>query len=319
MATEPLISIPDDCPAVMGPSAAYKSLLERTAPIYHDTLPGNEQTLIERIQPASVVVNIRSSSRFTASVFAAAPNLRMLSIWGTGTDNIDLAAAKKHGVCVTNTPGVAAIAIGEHCLMLMLAAARRIVEVDQRVRAGEWPRAQVSQMHGKTLGVIGLGAIGRRFAQLGAAIGMRVLTWTFNPKPELGFTHVELDQLLRESDVVSLHLRLSDQTQHFLKREHFQAMKPTAIFINTARGPIVDEAAMIEALRDRRIAAAGLDVFEKEPLPPGHPIAALPNVVLTPHSAGVTPETLEAGLQLSIDNVWNWMAGKPTNVVVSAP
>jgi D-3-phosphoglycerate dehydrogenase len=199
--------------------------------------------------------------------------------------------------------------------MLMLAAARRIVEVDQRVRSGEWPRAQVAQMHGKTLGVIGLGAIGRRFAQLGAAIGMRVITYTFNPKPELGFTHVELDQLLRESDVVSLHLRLSEKTQHFLKKEHFEAMKRTAIFINTARGPIVDEPAMIDALRDGTIAAAGLDVFEKEPLPKGHPIASLANVVLTPHSAGVTPETLEAGLQLSIDNIWNWMAGQPTNVV----
>jgi D-3-phosphoglycerate dehydrogenase len=317
MDSKPLICIPDDFPAVMGPSAAYRALLAQTAPVYYDSLPGSEPALIERIQPASVVVNIRSSSRFTANVFANCPKMRMLSIWGTGTDNIDLEAARRHGVFVTNTPGVAAIAIGEHCLMLMLAAARRIIEVDQRVRSGEWPRAQVSQMHGKTLGVIGLGAIGRRFAQLGAAIGMRVLSWTFNPKPDLGFPHVELDQLLRESDVVSLHLRLSDQTQHFLKREHFESMKRTAIFINTARGPIVDEAAMIDVLREGRIAAAGLDVFEKEPLPPGHPIATLPNVVLTPHSAGVTPETLEAGLQLSIDNVWNWLAGKPANVVVA--
>src|SRR5689334_7290766 len=150
MAAEPLICIPDDCPAVLGPSAAYRSLLQRASPVYHDSLPGSEQTLIERIQSASVVVNIRSSSRFTANVFASCPNMRMLSIWGTGTDNIDLEAAKRHGVVVTNTPGVAAIAIGEHCLMLMLAAARRIIEVDQRVRSGEWPRAQVSQMHGKT-------------------------------------------------------------------------------------------------------------------------------------------------------------------------
>ena len=307
----PTIYIPDDCPAVMARSAAYAKLLERADVRYWDTLPGPE--LVERIRDAEIVINIRSSCRFTADIFAACPRLKLLSIWGTGTDHIDLAAAARHGVAITNTPGVAAISIAEHCLMLMLAVARRIVDVDRRVRLGEWPRAQVSQMHGKTLGVIGLGAIGRQFARLGGAIGMNVITWTMHPKPELGFPHVELDELLRRSDVVSLHLRLSDQTTGMLGREQFQMMKPGAILINTARGAMVNEGALIEALVSGHLAGAGLDVFAVEPLPADSAIKGLPTVVLTPHSAGVTPETVEAGLAMSIDNVWNWLA-RPVTV-----
>jgi D-3-phosphoglycerate dehydrogenase len=221
-------------------------------------------------------------------------------------------------VTVTNTPGVSATSIAEHSLALMLAVARGIPRLDVQTRAGAWPRGQMTQMHGKTLGIIGLGAIGRKFARLGEAIGMRVIAWTMHPDPALGFTLVELDDLLRSSDVVSLHLRLSDQTRGFLGARELALMKPTAILINTARGPIVDEAALLDALRSKRLAGAGLDVYETEPLPAGHAIAELPNVVLTPHSAGVTVEALEAGLQMALDNVQNFLAGKPTNVVIAA-
>lgn len=289
----------------MGASKAFAALRERADVRYWDSLPGPD--LVNRIAGAEIVVNIRSSSRFTAEVFEACPKLKLLSLWGTGTDHVDLAAAARHGVTVTNTPGVAAIAIGEHCLMLMLAVARRIIEVDARVRRGEWPRAQVAQMHGKTAGVIGLGAIGRQFARLAQAIGMNVITWTMNPKPELGFVHVELPELYRRSDVVSLHLRLSDQTKGMVGREQLAMMKPAAILLNTARGPIVDEDALCDALAEGRIAGAGLDVFTVEPLPEDARVKTLPNVVLTPHSAGITPETLEAGLAMSIDNVWKWL------------
>jgi D-3-phosphoglycerate dehydrogenase len=210
---------------------------------------------------------------------------------------------------------VAAPAIAEHALMLLLAAARRVVEIDGRVRRGEWPRAQAPLLRGKTAGVIGLGAIGREFARLAAAIGMRVLTWTPHPKPELGFVHVPLETLLAESDAISLHLRLSPETAGFLGERQFARMKPGAILVNTARGQLVDEAALADALRQGRLAAAGLDVFAVEPLPPGHPLTLLPNVVLTPHAAGITPETLEAGLRLAIENVWRFFEGKPQHVV----
>ena len=241
--------------------------------------------------------------------------MKLLSIWGTGTDNVDLKAAQRHGVTVTNTPGVAAMAIAEHCLMLTLAIARRVVSLHQQVVNGGWPRGQSLQLRGKTLGVIGLGAIGRQFARLGEAIGMRVIAWTMNPNPALGFELVDLDRLYRESDVVSMHLRLSPETIGFIGSREFELMKRSAILINTARGPIVDEPALIEALRAQRIAGAGLDVFDVEPLPPAHPLTQLDNVVLTPHCAGVTPEVLEAGLALALENVESFLIGAPRHVV----
>ncbi|MBL8213786.1 MAG: phosphoglycerate dehydrogenase [Bryobacterales bacterium] len=312
----PHIVIPDDFPAVMGASAAYKQLLEQAPVSYYDTLPGSEDVLIERVQEAEAVINIRSSCKFTERVFAACPKLKVLSLWGTGTDNVDLVSAAAHGVTVTNTPGVAAASIAEHCLMLTLAVARRIIPVHAGVVAGQWPRGQSVQLQGKTLGIIGLGAIGRQFAKLGQGIGMKVIAWTMHPNPALGFELVELEQLLRTSDVVSLHLRQSEQTVGFLGAQQFALMKPGAIFINTARGPIVDEKALTATLAERRIAGAGLDVFESEPLPAAHPLTLLDNVVLTPHCAGITPEVLEAGLALSINNLWSYYAGNPQNVVM---
>ena len=317
----PQIVIPDDAPPVMASSAAYRTLLERAAADYavdyHDTLPAGEAGLIERVAGAGVVINIRSSTRFTDAVFRQSPSLRLLSLWGTGTDNVDLAAAAHHGVTVTNTPGVSAFSIAEHALALMLAVARRITRVDAEIRQGHWPRGQAVQMHGKTLGIVGLGAVGRQFARIGTGIGMRVMAWTMHPNPALGFELVSLDDLLRSSDVISLHLRLSSETRSFIGKREIEKMKPSAILINTARGAIIAEQALLDALNSNRIAGAGLDVFEAEPLPDGHPLTRLHNVVLTPHSAGVTPEALEAGLKLSIDNVWNFLAGRPTNVVVS--
>jgi phosphoglycerate dehydrogenase-like enzyme len=311
------IVIPDDAPPVMGASEAYRNLLQHTPLDYHDTLPGSEDRLIERIAGAGIVINIRSSTGFSDSVFRHCPNLRLLSLWGTGTDNVDLAAAIRHGVTVTNTPGVSAASVAEHALALMLAVARRIPQVDAEVRHGRWPRGQAVQMHGKTLGIIGLGAVGRQFARLGIGIGMRVIAWTMHPDPALGFELVLLDDLLALSDVVSLHLRLSPETRGFIGKRELEKMKPSAILINTARGAIVDSQALLEALTARHIAGAGLDVFEIEPLPHEHPLTRQENVVVTPHSAGITPESLEAGLQLCIENVWNFLNGHPTNVVVS--
>jgi len=313
------IVIPDDCPPVMLSSRAYQELTARApAPVdYHDSLPDSEQGLIERIAGAAIVINIRSSSRFSESVFENCPGLRLLSLWGTGTDNVDLAAAARQGVTVTNTPGVSAISIAEHALALLLSVARRIPRTDAETRQGGWPRGSGRQLHGKTLGILGLGAIGRRFAHLGAALGMRVIAWTFHPDPALGIELVERDALLASSDVVSIHLRLSPQTQGLIGARELSLLKPDAILINTARGAIVEEPALVDALAGGRIAGAGLDVYDTEPLPPGHPLTRLENVVLTPHSAGVTPEALEAGLSLAVENVWNFLAGRPANVVAA--
>jgi len=239
--------------------------------------------------------------------------LRLLSVWGTGTDHVDLASAARHGVTVTNTPGVSARSIAEHALALLLAVARRIPEMDAATRLGSWPRGRGIELYGKTCGVIGYGAIGQQFSRLATALGMRVIVWTMHPAHYAGVEFVELDELYRTSDVVSLHLRLSAETKSFVAAEQFALMKPGAILINTARGAIVDEQALIEALGAGRIAGAGLDVFTTEPLPPQHPLTRLGNVVLTPHCAGITPEALEAGLKMAVDNIWDYLEGRPKN------
>jgi D-3-phosphoglycerate dehydrogenase len=277
--------------------------------------PSNEAELIERIGGARFVINVRARTAFTREVFGACPELKMISIWGTGTDNVDLAAARELGIRVTNTPGVSAIAVAEHALTLMLAVARKIVQVDSQVRQGQWPRAMVSRIYGKTLGLIGTGAIGGEMARLGKAVGCRVIAWTFHPRGAIA-EWVSFEDVFRQSDFVSVHVRQSPETVGMIRREHFEMMKPGAILINTARGAIVNEADLLEALQAGRIAGAGLDVFEQEPLPEKSPFLSLPNVVLTPHSAGITPETTEAGIAMAIDNILRFIAGAPVNVVV---
>jgi len=311
------ISIPDDAPPVLAASAAWSGLVARREfdLEYHDTLPGSEDRLVERIGTAEVVLNIRSSQKFTDGVFDACPGLRLLSVWGTGTDHVDLPSARGHGVTVTNTPGVSAVSIAEHALALLLAAARHIPQMDGSTRRGEWARGQSVELRGKTCGIIGLGAIGREFARLAAAIGMRVIAWTMHPRPIAGVEMVELDELFRASDVVSVHLRLSPETSGFVGAQQLALMKKSAILVNTARGAIVDEQAMVDALAEGRIRAAGLDVFATEPLPKDHLLTRLPNVVMTPHCAGITPEALEAGLQMAVDNIWSFLDGHPEHVV----
>ena len=317
--SKPRISIPDDYPPVMGPSNAFKMLKFRAEVDYHESLPDSPDTLVERIGDAPYVINIRSSVPFPEEMLERLGGVKLLSIWGTGTDHVDLEAAARLGVTVTNTPGVSAIAMAEHTLALMLAVARDIPRIDAKTKRGGWPRGFVTQLHGKTLGVIGLGAIGQQVARIARGIGMKVIAWTRHANillaQELDIELVQLDDLYRRADVVSLHIRQTPETVSFVGERELNMMKRSAFFINTARGPIVDEAALIDALETERIAGAGLDVFSTEPLPEGSPIAALPNVVLTPHSGGVTKEALEAGLQLAVDNVFDFISGDPQNVV----
>ena len=293
---------------------AFRQLVGQDVRTY-PTRPSTPAELADRIGDSEIVINIRSTSRFTAEVMEKCPALRLISIWGTGTDNVDLAAAASRGIRVTNTPGISAVAVAEHTLALMMAVAKRIVQVDREVRQGQWPRGMVTQLRGKTLGLIGTGAIGREVARLGAGIGMRVIAWTFHPRGDVA-EWVAFDDVFRQSDVVSIHLRLSADTSGSIGREQLELMKPGAILINTARGGIVKEPDLVQALSTNRIAGAGLDVFETEPLPSASPLSGLPNVVLTPHAAGITPETTEAGLAIAIENVLAFLAGQLANVVV---
>jgi D-3-phosphoglycerate dehydrogenase len=317
-----LLVIPDDEPPVLAGTpleARARALAERVE--WHVTRPGSEADTIDRIKDADVVINIRSSVQFPRNVLVASPHLKLLSVWGTGVDHVDLAAAAELDITVANTPGYGAPYVSEHALTLALAVSRQIVSNDRRIRAGGWTAGFIDELYNKTLGVVGTGAIGRRMIQLGQGIGMKVIAWTFNPTPqraaEYGVEFLELEELLRRSDVVSLHVALTPQTQGFIGRERLALMKPTAILVNVARGAVVDEAALLEALQDGMIAGAGLDVFEAEPLPAGHPFTELDNVVLSPHAGSMAYNGTMRGLEMSIENLEGFAAGHPVNIVAA--
>ncbi|OLB07180.1 MAG: hypothetical protein AUH14_04060 [Candidatus Rokubacteria bacterium 13_2_20CM_69_15_1] len=305
--------VPDDFPSVFEGTPAHERLkkLGETR-VYTARGADDDAELIRRIDGARAVLNIRAHARFTDAVLAACRSVKLVSIWGTGTDNVDLEAAGRRGVTVCNTPGVNAFAVAEHTLALILAAARKITRIDREMRTGAWPRELLTQLLGSTLGIFGTGRIGSRVAELGRAFGMEVRTWSARS----GAAAVK-DEILRAADVVSLHLRLAPDTRAFLTRREFGLMKRTAILVNTGRGALVERAALLDALSAGKIAAAGLDVFHDEPLKPGDPLLALPNVVLSPHHAGQTPEVIRDGLLRAVENIENFLAGRPTDVVVA--
>ena len=315
-----LLVVPDDEPPVLAGSpleARARAQADETQ--WHTTRTTNSAELIERIKHADAVINIRSAIPFPREVLEACPRLKLLSVWGTGVDHVDLVAAEELGVTVSNTPGYDAPYVSEHALALALAVSRRIVQSDRRIREGGWTEGFIDELYNKTLGVVGTGAIGRRMIQLGQGIGMKVVAWTFNPTPErareYGVEFLELGELLRQSDVVSLHVALTPDSEGLIGEEQLALMKPTAFLINVARGAVVDEAALVDALQERRIAGAGLDVFEVEPLSPGHPLTRLDNVVLSPHAGSMAYNGTMRGLEMSIENLEQFAAGSPVNVV----
>jgi phosphoglycerate dehydrogenase-like enzyme len=315
--------VPDDFPAVLSGSPAERQLRAvGDVSVFTERGADQEAVLMRRIGDAEIAVNIRAHARYTDRVLAGCPRLRLISIWGTGTDNVDLAACRARGICVTNTPSVNANAVAEHTMGLILALTRRIPAMDAEVRAGHWPRVQLAQLEGRTLGLMGLGAIGRRVAMLAAPFGMRLLAATWGPDAgraqAAGAKRVPIDVLLRESDIVSLHLRLTDETAGILGRDRLALMKPTAFLVNTARAGLVDRQALVDALRDGRLAGAALDVFHREPIALDDELRTLTNVVLTPHSAGMTREAMDAGLSRAVENVEHFLAGTPRDIVVPA-
>ena len=303
------IVVPDDFPPVLTGTAAEAQLraLGRDVRIFTERGADQEDELSRRIGDAECVVNIRAHAHFSERVLDACPKLRLISVWGSGTDHVDLAACARRGITVASTPGVNAHAVAEHTMALMLSVMRRIPHLDARMRSGEWPRGLSAQLEGKTLGLVGLGAIGSRVAELARAFGMKLLVTTAGEdggrSAALGARHVSLDDVLRESDVISLHLRLNDETRGIVGRAQLALMKPTAYLVNTARGALVDRDALLDTLGHERIAGAALDVFAEEPLPSDDPFRSLPNVVLTPHNAGVTPEVIAEGLRRAVENV----------------
>ncbi|MGV9796729.1 phosphoglycerate dehydrogenase [Mycobacterium sp. NPDC003449] len=289
----------------------------------HAPLTGgrSEEELIELLTDVDAVV--AASDPFTASVLAAAPALRVIARTGVGFDAIDVDAASERGIVVCNAPGVNRQSVAELTLAFLLMCARHINPVVADVRSGGWGRPSGTELAGTTLGVVGLGAIGRAVAHLATAFGMRVLAHDQVIDnayvDEHGIEVVPLERLLNLSDFVSLHLFLGPQTHHLIDAERLALMKPTAYLINTSRGPIVDEAALVDALRNNVIAGAALDVVEAEPLPPDAPIRTLPNVVLTPHIGGSTRQARDRSGLIAARCVIQVLRGELPENAVNAP
>ena len=239
------------------------------------------------LQGFDALVANRERTRFTRDLLERLPDLRIIAQTGNHAHHIDLAAAAERGIVVARASGGFSIGAAELAIGLAVAVMRRIPAGDAAIRRGEWPTPTTPVLHGKTLGIVGLGRVGRHVASLGTAFGMRVLAWS----PRLtdaraAAASVErrtLEELLQESDVVTIHAALTSESRGLLDARRLALMKSTAYLINTARGPIVDQAALVEALTERRIAGAGLDVFDEEPLPADHPLTKLSNTALTPH------------------------------------
>jgi phosphoglycerate dehydrogenase-like enzyme len=245
----------------------------------------------------------------TASVIADAPRLRLIQKIGVGVNTIDLDAARARGIAVANMPGTNTPAVVEATLLLMLAALRHLAGLDHACRAGRgWAmggrlQERVGELRGCTVGLVGAGMVTAALVPVLHAVGARVIYWARRTRPDLGIEHRELPDLLNDSDIVSLHLPLVPATERLINRAALARMKPSAILINTARGGLVDEMALVEALTAGRLRGAGLDVFAMEPLPADHPLLALENVVLMPHVAWLTPETLDRSLEVAVENM----------------
>ena len=256
---------------------------------------------------------VRNQTRVDGALLARLPSLRVVARAGVGLDNIDLAAAAEAGVAVTYAPGESDASTAEHTLALALAAARRVTELDRDVRAGGWNRAPGRQLAGATWGLVGYGRIGQRTAVLASGIGMRVLAHDADPDraraARAGVTLVGLDELLGQSLVVSVHVPLSEHTRGLIGAGQLARMRPDAILVNTSRGGIVDEQALAEALRSGALAAAALDVREREPPVRPDPLAALDQVVLTPHVAAMTAEAQQRVVERIAGDVRAVLAG----------
>lgn len=315
----PLLVIPGDEPTQIGDSPQLKRLENRVnLRLYRDT-PSSRAEQVERVRDADLMINSRGNMHWRQSDLEQLANLKMISTCSIGTDSFDLEAIRDANITLCNIPGKTAAIVAEHALALMMGAAKRLCYQTSELRAGRWRRCDNLLLSNSTLGVVGTGAIGSQVVRLAKAIGMRVIAWTFNPDSrraaEMGIEYVELDQLLQQSDVVSLHIMLTDESRGFIGREQLEQMKPRSILVNTARGPIVDTQALVGVLDSGRLGGAAVDVYDEEPIIDNHPLLQCEHVVLTPHSADHTPEGVDALNQGAVDNVLAFLDGQPQNVV----
>ncbi len=275
-----------------------------------------------KLAPFDMLCLLRERTAFPKALIDKLPNLKFMVLTGARASSLDDKAATARGIPISNTPGGGSNApTAELCWALLMSCARDLAKAERLMRTGGWHDGlkQMIVLEGKRLGVLGLGKLGSRVAGYARAFGMDVVAWSQNLTAEKaaqgGATLVSKDELLRTSDFVSIHLVLSDRTRGLLKAEDLAKMKKTAILVNSSRGPIVDEAALIAALESGAIAHAGLDVYDKEPLPKGHPLTKLDNVTLVPHLGYVVEESYRHFYAGAIEDVEAWLDGKPINVI----
>lgn len=285
--------------------------------VYSDRLV-KEDALVDRLLPYDILVIMRERTPFPRSLIERLSNLKLLVTTGRLNRAIDLAACRKNSVVVCGTES-SKNAPAELAWGLILSLARRIPLQDRAVRQGIWGDGIGTGLGGKVLGILGLGKLGTQVARVGLAFGMQVIAWSQNLTQEkaaaVGAVCVKKDDLFKSSDVISIHLVLSDRTRGLIGAHEIGLMKPSAYIVNTSRGPIVQEAVLIEALRKGRIAGAGLDVFDDEPLSPDHPYVSLPNTVLTPHIGYVTKDSFRIYFTQALEDVAAWLADKPVRVI----
>ncbi|EKP94603.1 2-hydroxyacid dehydrogenase [Thermaerobacter subterraneus] len=278
--------------------------------VWPEFLPPPRAELARRLAVADGVITM-ITDRIDDGLLAGAPRLRVVSNCAVGYDNVDVQAAQRRGILVTHTPGVLTEATADLAMALILACARRLPQAEADLRAGRWTTWHPLQwlgleLDGATLGIVGLGRIGRAVARRARAFGMQVLYSSRRRHPdaeeELGVAYADLDSLLARSDIVTLHVPLTPETRHLLDGRRLARMKPGAILINTARGGVVDEQALVEALRQGHLAMAGLDVYGQEPVPPHHPLLQLPNVIALPHIGSATRRTRWRMARLAAEN-----------------
>ncbi len=298
---------------VVPPSfAEINEIAREMAPAGFDTVIVKGQAEAEAAAASAEYVVCYPSLKMPDAFHKAAPKLKLIQLLSAGYDDVDIEAARRARVPVANNGGANAISVAEHAIMLMLAVSRRVIWQHNNVAGGRWrgngPAPRMYEMHDKTLGIVGLGTIGKKVARLAKAFGMRVQYYDIARLPEheedaLGVKFRLFGELLRSSDVVSLHVPLNESTRHMIDEAALGLLKPEAIVVNTSRGPVIDEKALTRTLADRRIFGAGLDVFDREPPPPDNPLFRLDNVLLTSHFAGPTWDNHVARFRNAFDNV----------------
>jgi glyoxylate reductase len=308
------------------PERGLKIIKERfDAEVWKEYAPPPKKVIIEKAKNVDALATLLSD-KIDSEVFDAAPKLKIVAQLAVGFDNIDVQEATKRGIYATNTPEVLTDTTADFAWTLLMAVARRVVEADKYVRTGQWKvgwhpaMMQGREVHGATIGIVGAGRIGYGVAKRATGFSMKILFYDVIPRPEMekdfGAKKVDLDTVFKESDFVSIHVPLMKETQHLVNAEKLRLMKKTAYLINNSRGPVVDEKALYEALKEGRIGGAGLDVFEQEPTPLDNPLLKLDNVVVAPHISSASYETRSEMAKMVADNLVAFFEGrKPPNLV----